>query len=255
MEPTADERTVYKADGKPVEAVRIEDVTLALKQAWSLSSVTDPIALEDIPVQTFKLWSLRESPSSSRNAYLSEERLTLQPSQPWSIEQTVLLPDDPAIASSVSPLSKTGLRPNHRLQMTVTYAPILREAGRSASRVRGQMDEDLAETRLVAGLKKEIVVSTPVTLSNCACVAYALTLPAYGQAEYEDLLRHQKACDQRSRSRKRPIQLSGNLADLVILTSLQSLKVKAILPTIPTTSYNVLFSLDSPQSKIYFPAS
>ena len=202
LDSTGEDGTAFTADeGKAVEGIRIEDITLSLLQTWTISSISEPEIKEEMPEQAFLLWSLGEATqSTSKQPLFSSEQLLLQPGQSRSIEQRILLPDNPAIRPSVSPLSKTGLRPSHRLSLVVTYSPLLRGPSRSVSRTRE--DKASSEMRIYPGKKKEIVVSTPVTLSTCACVFYALRLPAYGDADYEDFLRHEKACDERNKACK-----------------------------------------------------
>lgn len=218
-------------DGSIVEAVRIDDVRISLEQTWALSSLEDPSAQEDMPMQSFLLWSLHSAQSAGTGP-LSPERLVLAPEQPWGVEQAFLLPDDAAIRPSVSPQSKTGLKVTHRLTLVLKFTPLVRGASWCPRDQGETILDQLHSGQIESTRKKEVVVSMPVVLSTCACVVYALLLPAYGEAEYEDMLRHQKACDERNRSRE-DRQHTSSSAECQMLT-LHCILHSAIQPVFET---------------------
>lgn len=77
-------------DGKFVEAVRIDDIRISLIQSWSLSSLIDPLAMQEAPPQAFLLWSMSGSSDvvSKPTGSFASDRLLLLPDKSWFAEQT-----------------------------------------------------------------------------------------------------------------------------------------------------------------------
>lgn len=116
---------------------------------------------------------------------LNQREIHLRQGESFHFDKRIVLPDDDRIRPTTSHKSKTGIRVEHKLALSLVCTPLPfpgAQSGGTGSEYK----------------TKEVHILAPATLSACCCVIEALQLPAYG--EDAELKKHnQMACDERAK--------------------------------------------------------
>lgn len=140
------------------QRVRIDDVSVVLKQTINLVDLTHPERKEATKPKRVVLWSLH--PDQCGKVYEEDQEM--------SIVTQMRLADDDTIRPTTNEYSETGLRVSHELQVVVRFTPI---------------PTDYVDVPAFGGglETKEMKITHACQISSCDCLVENLQLPSYDQ--------------------------------------------------------------------------
>lgn len=143
------------------QRVRIDDVSVIMKQQINLVDLTHPERTEQTRPKRVILWSL----DSDESGKVYDE------DQEMHIVAQMRLADDDTIRPTTNEYAETGLRVSHELQVLVRFTPIPKDHPEVPSFGGG------LET-------KEMKITHPCKISSCDCLVSNLQLPSYDELEF-----------------------------------------------------------------------
>jgi len=149
--------------------VRIDDMSVVLKQDVHLHDLRDPSKNEQMRAKRIVLWAMNHE----------ERGRTYKEDEEFSIVRQMRLADDDTCRPSTNDFSETGIRVSHSLQTIIRFTPVASDGT--------AVDET-----------KEMKINHPCKISSCDCMDANLQLPGYtkedpNQAEYRKI-GHESRC-------------------------------------------------------------
>lgn len=140
------------------QRVRIDDVSVILKQSIFLVDLTHPDKTEQTRPKRVILWSM--NPDDCGKVYEED--------QEFNIRAQMRLADDDTIRPTTNEYAETGLRVSHELQIIVRFTPIPKD--------------HIEVPSFGGGLEtKEMKITHPCKISSCDCLVSNLQLPSYDE--------------------------------------------------------------------------
>lgn len=142
------------------QRVRIDDVSVMIKQQINLVDLTHPDRTEQTRPKRVILWSL----DSDECGKVYEE------DQEFNIVAQMRLADDDTIRPTTNEFAETGIRVSHELQVLVRFTPIPKD--------------HIEVPSFGGGLEtKEMKITHPCKISSCDCLVSNLQLPSYDELD------------------------------------------------------------------------
>ena len=134
------------------ESVRLDDISVILKQDIKLQNLKETDKFEDTKPKRILLWSMRED----------EKGINLAIDKEFSISRQMALADDDNLRPSTHPLTDTGIRVSHTLQVIIRITP---------------------QSPHKSNDMKEIMISHQCIITSCECLIGNLQLPPYSKQD------------------------------------------------------------------------
>lgn len=143
------------------QRVRIDDVSVILKQQILLVDLQHPDRQEQTRPKRVILWSM--NPDDCGKVYEEDQEL--------NIVAQMRLADDDTIRPTTNEYAETGIRVSHELQVLVRFTPI---------------PKDHPEVPAFGGglETKEMKITHPCKISSCDCLVSNLQLPSYDELDF-----------------------------------------------------------------------